>query len=83
MPVERRGIANAGPFLLVAVGRDVLSGGVVGVAGGMQTVGVGRVSVMRGLLMIARFVMTGGFAVMARRVFVMFGGVGVVAGCFV
>ena len=45
---------------------------------GVAGVAVGAVGMMRGLLMIAGFVMFGGFAVMLRRVLMMFGGLVVV-----
>jgi hypothetical protein len=52
---------------VVAAGFGVMFFGMAGVA-------VGGVGVMRGLFVIAGFVMLGGFAVMLRRVLVVFGG---------
>jgi hypothetical protein len=52
---------------VVAAGFGVMFFGMAGVA-------VGGVGVMRGLFVIAGFMMLGGFAVMLRRVLVVFGG---------
>jgi hypothetical protein len=52
---------------------DVRLGGFGGVMRSVLVMAVRQVRVMRGGFMLARFVMLGGFLVMASRVFVMFG----------
>ncbi len=57
--------------------------GMPGMIGGMNLVSVREVRVMRGLLMIAGFVLSGCFFVVARSVFVMLGCLIVMMSCFV
>ncbi len=54
----------------MAVGLDVVSGGVLGVLCRVRVVTVGKVRVMRSRLVVALGVVPGGFAVMARSVLV-------------
>jgi len=57
--------------LLFAVGFDVVVGGVLGVLRWVNVVAVGQVGMVRGGFVVAFGVVPGGFAVMARSVFVM------------
>jgi hypothetical protein len=59
------------PRPLLAVHFRVLPGGVVLVLGGFQVMTEGNPGMVRGLLVIARFVMLGGLAMMFGSVFVM------------
>ncbi len=61
---------------VVAAGLDVMMFGVAGVT-------VGAVGMMRGLFVVAGLMMPGGFAVMLRRVLVMFGGLVMMLDAFV
>jgi hypothetical protein len=62
---------------------NVVLGCVPRVLGGMKMVSVREMGVVRGLLMVAGLVVSGGFAVVACSVFVVFRCIGVVMGCFV
>lgn len=62
---------------------NVVFGCVFRVLGGMKMVSVRQVGVVCGLLMVAGLVVSGGFFVVARSVFVVFRCMCVVMGCFV
>jgi hypothetical protein len=51
------------------------------VMGGVVRVSVGRVRMVSGCLMVARFIMPGGFPMVGRRVVVVFGGFEVMLCC--
>jgi hypothetical protein len=61
----------------------VVLAGLFGVLGGVQGMAVGYVRVMGGLLVIAAFVVTRGFAMMLSGVLVVFGRLRVMLGAFV
>ena len=65
------------------MGVGVVLGGFAGVVRGMQPVAMGDMRVVRGFLVILVYVVFRGFAVVGRRVLVMFGGFLVVFGSFV
>lgn len=56
--------------------------GMLGVVGGMKLVSVREVRMVCGLLMVAGLVMSGGFFVVARSVFVVLGCLIVMMSCF-
>ena len=68
--------------LLRAVRFDVLLRGMFRVICGVNMVGVCQVRVMGSFLVVARFVMLGGFVMVARRMLMMFGCLRVMMGCF-
>ncbi len=68
--------------LLGAVCFYVFLSGVLSVLRSMNVVGVRQMRVMRGFLMIAGFVMVRGFVMVARSMFMMFGCLSVMMGCF-
>jgi hypothetical protein len=61
---------------------DVLLRGMFRMICSVNVVGVCQVRVMGSFLVLARFVMLGGFAVVTRRMLMMFGGLRVMMGCF-
>jgi hypothetical protein len=71
-------VQRAARLSAVAVLVNVLLGGVLGVIDGVQLVAVRELGVMAGLLVVARFGVGGGFAVMVGRVLVVLGGLVVV-----
>jgi len=64
------------------VSLDVGLGGFSRMVGGLGVVPVGQVCVVRRLLMVAGFMVRGGFPVMTRRVLMMFGGLRMMMRCF-
>lgn len=68
--------------LLGAVGFNVLLRGMFRMICSVNMVGVCQVRVMCCFFVVARFVMLGGFAVVARRMLMMFGCLRVMMGCF-
>jgi hypothetical protein len=70
------------PLLLGAVRFDVLLRGMFRMICSVDMVGVCQVRVMGSFLVLARFVMLGGFVVVARRMLMMFGCLRVMMGCF-
>jgi hypothetical protein len=68
--------------LLGAVRFDVLLRRMFRMVHSVNMVGVRQVRVVRGFLVMTRFVMLGGLVVVACRVLVMFGCLGVMMSCF-
>jgi hypothetical protein len=68
--------------LLKAVRFDVFLRGMFRMICSVNMVGMCQVRVMGSFLMLARFVMLGGFVVVARRMLMMFGCLRVMMGCF-
>jgi len=68
--------------LLGAVRFDVLLRGMFRMICSVDMVGVCQVRVMGSFLVLARFVMLGGFVMVARRMLMMFGCLRVMMGCF-
>lgn len=61
---------------------DVLLRGMFRMICSVNVVGVRQVRVMGSFLVLARFMMLGGFAVVTRRMLMMFGCLRVMMGCF-
>jgi hypothetical protein len=71
---DPRGFVIRSKILVLSVMLGVVAASFGVMLFGMTGVAVGGVGVMRGLFVIAGVVMLGGFAVMLRRVLVVFGG---------
>jgi hypothetical protein len=65
-----------------AVSLNVMLGGMFGVIGSMHMMAMSQVGMVSGRFMVAVVVVTCGFAVMARSVFVVFRCLGVMMRCF-
>ena len=78
----REALQTRRPLLLGAVRLDVLLRGVFRMICSVDMVGVCQVRMMGSFLVLARFVMLGGFVMVARRMLMMFGCLRVMMGCF-